>query len=216
MLTLRELKDMAEIPPSGQRTPTAKELRLSGKPIAERRIGADAGIAAYRNGYAVYRAGGAATVFRIHPCGGYCYGSGESRHDIDGGLFDGEVWHLRLVLEGEDRLFRNREARAREWSVSYSAASEEWGEMGSGAEPVLERLVHEENVDALFSVLSVRQRQAAALFYLEQKTEREIAAELGITASTVSELLARAVDRMRRNAACGKGVLHEEPERRCV
>ena len=43
MLTLRELKNMAETAPSGQKTPTARELRSSGKLIAERKIGESAG-----------------------------------------------------------------------------------------------------------------------------------------------------------------------------
>lgn len=56
MLTLRELKNIAETAPSGQKTPTARELRSSGKLIAERKIGESAGIAAYRNGQGCNRA----------------------------------------------------------------------------------------------------------------------------------------------------------------
>ena len=190
MLTLRELKNMAESAPSGQKTPTARELRSSGKLIVERKIGERAVIEAYRNGYAVYHAGRNATVFRIHACSGYCCDSGSSPYDIGSGTFDGEAWYLRLVLEGEDRLFRNLASREQDRSVSYSAESEEWGELYpaySGAE----------TVENILSVLTERQRRAAVLFYLEQKTERQVAEELGITAPAVSRILAKSLARMR-------------------
>lgn len=189
MLTLRELKNMAESAPSGQKTPTARELRSSGKLIVERKIGESAGIAAYRNGYAVYHAGS-----------GYYYDSDSSPCSIGGRMFDTEAWYLRLVLEGEDRLFRNLASREQDRSVSYSAESEEWGELYpaySGAESVLDGIIRAETVENILSVLTERQRRAAVLFYLEQKTERQVAEELGITAPAVSRILAKSLARMR-------------------
>lgn len=197
MLTLRELKNIAETAPQGQKTPTARELRSSGKLIAEKKMGESIGIAAYRNGYAIYHAGRDVTVFRIHACRGYCYESGSSLCGIDVGTFDKESWYLRLILEGEDRLFRNLASREQGWNVSYSAESEEWGELCSSVENTLDRIIREETVESLLSVLTERQRRAAVLFYLEQKTERQVAEELGITVSAVSKILARSLDRMR-------------------
>ena len=109
MLTLTELKNMADIPAPGQKAPTAKELRASEEPVAEHTLRGDARITAYKSGYAVYSVCGAATVFCIHSCGGYRYDSRENPCDIGSRLFDGEAWYLRLVLEGEDRLCHNRE-----------------------------------------------------------------------------------------------------------
>lgn len=40
----------------------------------ERKINETAAITVYPNGYALYEADGAATVFPVHPCGDYCYG----------------------------------------------------------------------------------------------------------------------------------------------
>ena len=209
MLTLRELKKILDIPAPGQKAPTAKELRASAEPAAEHFLRGDAGITAYKNGYAVYSVCGAATVFCIHTCGGYCYDpdSGENPCSIGSGLFDGEAWYLRLVLEGEDRLCRNCEAREQDRSVSYSIVSEEWGELDSGRETVLERIVQAETVEGFLSVLSDRQRQAVRLFYLEQKTERQIAGELGISAPAVSKILAKSVNRMRQSGLTGKTAL---------
>ncbi len=197
MLTLRELKNMTETAPSGQKPPTVRELRSSGKPIAERKVSESGGIAAYRNGYAVYHAGRNATVFRIHACSGYCYDSGSIPCSISGRMFDTEAWYLRLVLEGEDRLFRNLASREQNRSVSYSAESEDWGELYSGVESTLDRIICAETVENYLSLLTERQRRAAVLFYLEQKTERQVAEELGITAPAVSRILAKSLDRMR-------------------
>lgn len=202
MLTFRELKNMADIPPKGQKTPTVRAARQSGSLIAEREMGGDAGIAAYQSGYAVYYAGGAATVFRIHDCGGYCYDSGSRPCGIGSREFDREAWYLRLVLEGEDRLSRNLASKEHAWKVSYSGVSEEWGAMGSGGESVLDRIVSRETVESLLSVLTERQKRAAVLFYLEQKTKRQVAAELGITAPAVSKILAKAAVLMRASL-CG-------------
>ena len=197
MLTLRELKNMAETAPPKQKMPTVRELRSSGKLIVERKVGESAGIAACRNGYAVYHAGRDTTVFRIHACSGYCYDSGSSPSGIGSGTFDGEAWYLRLVPEGGDRLFRNPASREQGWNVSYSAESEEWGALDSGMEGALDRIISAETVESLLSVLSERQRRAAVLFYVEQKTERQIAEKPGITASAVSKILARSPGRMR-------------------
>lgn len=207
MLTLRELKNMTDIPAPGQKTPTTKELWSSARIIAEQILRGDTRITAYKSGYVVYSVCGAATVFCIHACGGYCYGSGENACDIGSGLFDREAWYLRLVLEGEDRLSRNREAREQNRSVSYSSVSEEWGVLDSGTEPALDRIIRKEIAEGYLSVLSDRQRLVARRFYLEQRTERQIAGELGITVPAVSRILAKSVSRMRQSGSGGKTAL---------
>lgn len=205
MLTFGELKKITDIPEPGRKTPTAKELRKAAEPAAEKALRGGAAITAYRSGYAVYSVCRAATVFRIHACGGYCYDhdSGDNPCGIEGTLFDDEAWYLRLVLEGEDRLGRNCGAKGQGQHVSYSSVSEEWGEMASGEEGALERIIRKETVESLLSVLTGKQKLAVRRFYLEQKTKKQIAGELGITAAAVTRILARSVDRMRRSAACG-------------
>ena len=104
------------------------------------------------------------------------------------------------MLEGEDRLFRNLASREQDRSVSYSAASEEWGELypaNSGVESALDGMIRAETLENILSVLTERQRRAAVLFYLEQKTERQVAEKLGITAPAVSRILAKSLARMR-------------------
>lgn len=63
----------------------------------------------------------------------------------------------------------------------------------------MERIIRKETVESLLSVLTGKQKLAVRLFYLEQKTKRQIAGELGITAAAVTRILARSVDRMRQS-----------------
>ena len=65
-------------------------------------------------------------------------------------------------------------------------------------------------MENLLSVLTETQRRAAVLFYLEQKTERQVAEELGITAPAVSRILAKSLARMR---AIRKGTVLPEAGR---
>lgn len=203
MLTLQELKRIVDVPVPGQKTPSARRLAESGRIVARERLGADTQIAAYRSGYALYSVQCAVTVFPIHPCGGYWYDAGKDPCGIAGGLFEREAWYLRLALEGEDRLFRNREAAEQRRTVSYSAASEEWQGLAAAGDSVLERMVREETVKELLSVLTDRQRTAVCRFFLEQKTQGQIAGELGVTAPAVSQILARAVQRMKKDRENG-------------
>ena len=44
-------------------------------------------------------------------------------------FFDNQPWYVRLILEGEDRLCRNREVREHNNCISYSHISEGWCEL---------------------------------------------------------------------------------------
>lgn len=69
---------------------------------------------------------------------------------------------------------------------------------------MLDRIIREETVEGF---LSDRKRLAVRLFYLEQKTERQIAGELGITTPAVSKILAKSVNRMDQSGLIGKTVM---------
>lgn len=85
----------------------------------ERKINETAAITVYPNGYALYEADGAATVFPVHPCGDYCYGFSPYVCTVSARLFEKEAWYIRLVLEGEDRLFRNLETSLSFFSLLF-------------------------------------------------------------------------------------------------
>lgn len=116
-------------------------------------------------------------------------------------MFDREAWYLRLALEGEDRLAHNREMKERKKSVSYSASAEELEDVEYTDDVMLDQMVLKETVAEVLSILTGRQRKAIIQFYLCQKTQGQIAEELDVTAPAVSQLISRAVRRMRRGEA---------------
>ena len=149
MLTLREVKQLIEIPEKGAGTPTARYMKDCGTVLLCRQMGDGAKLTVYREGYAAYEAGKHATVFPVDKCGDYDYGMPDGESRIRGEYFDSLAWYIRLFLEGEDRLCRNRESYEREKNVSYSMVSEEWSALEDLEEPVLERLIREEAAEDL-------------------------------------------------------------------
>ena len=59
-------------------------------------------------------------------CRDYVYEAGRKIAVVEEKFFNDQPWYVRLILEGEDRLCRNRETRERNNCISYSCISEEW------------------------------------------------------------------------------------------
>ena len=203
MLTLQELKEITETTKYGIKMPTARNLRETGRAVAEKHLKNDTWITAYQNGYALYHASGHSTVFPIHTCGAYLYVSSGVSSYLSEHFFEKEPWYVRLVLEGEDRLDRNQRAKEQERTVSYSAISEEWKVIGNAEGNPLEYLVHEENRKEILCCLTKRQREAVSLCFFQQKSRKEAARELGISSPAVSTILLQAVRRLRKKYPSG-------------
>ncbi len=197
-MTLQELKKITEVPGHGRKTPSAKNLRETGRAAAEKQLNNDTWIAAYQNGYALYHAGGHSTVFPIHTCGDYLYVSGGISSFIPEHFFAKEPWHIRLVLEGEDRLERNQKAKEQGRTVSYSAIPGEWQAMEDIRENPLECLVDMENRKEILQCLTERQKAAVNFCFFQQKSRKEAARELGVTSPAVSAILSQAARRLRK------------------
>ena len=203
MLTLQELKEITETTKQGIRMPTARNLRETGRAVAEKYLQNDTWITAYQNGYALYHACGHNTVFPIHLCGAYLYISNGVSSYLPEQFFEREPWYVRLVLEGEDRLDRNQRAKEQEKTVSYSAISEEWEAIGNAGGNPLEDLVHRENREEILHCLTKRQREAVSLCFFQQKSRKEAARELGISSPAVSAILLQAARRLRKKYPSG-------------
>lgn len=61
----------------GGKVPTAKQLRESGRIVAQEKVGTDSELSVYENGYVCYRTGKHVTVFSLSSCGDYFYLSGK-------------------------------------------------------------------------------------------------------------------------------------------
>ena len=200
MLTLQELKRISDVPGYGAKLPTAKQLRESGLAVVQERIGQDSEIAAYRSGYVLYQVGRHSTVFPLHSCRDYLYLSGGNAVHLPEQFFCNEEWYLRLVLEGEDRLERNHEEKERNWNISYSAISEDWGAMENLTESVMEHLVRQETVAEVLQALTERQKYIVQRYYLQEETQEQISKELGISQQAVSSMLSQAIHNIRKKS----------------
>lgn len=196
MLTLAELKHFMPIPVLEENYPTAKYLKTHGTILMSKRIATNATISVYQNGYALYEIAGLATVFPVCACQDYSYEMEEN--EISEQWFEKEAWYLRLILEGEDRINRNLEARQQRKSISYSAVSEEWGVLSSLETTVLETTIRKETMRELLGLLTDRQKEVIVQYFWEQKSQSEIAEKLGVSHAAVSKILTRAINRLRK------------------
>ena len=80
-----------------------------------------------------------ATVFPLFTCRDYVYEAERKIAVVEENFFDDQPWYVRLILEGEDRLWRNRETREHNNCVSYSCISEEWCELADKGQCLLEK-----------------------------------------------------------------------------
>lgn len=164
MMTFKDLKKLVELPSyKEQRVPTVKALEVSGVPVVAEKILENHGsISVYQNGYVIYRAHKRVTVFSLRNCVHYKYDALEGAgHHIEEEEFDEYEWHIRLVLEGEDRIFMNYEIIQGKWMPSREDREykEEILEGVDDAVSTLERMISEEGVEELLSTLTDLQRK---------------------------------------------------------
>lgn len=197
MLTLQDLKWIVKQPEKEEKLPTARYLMEHGNHVVSMENSEEVQLLVFREGYALYRVGNYTTVFPVHSCGNYCYENDGQKICVDTDFFDGQEWYVRLLLEGEDRLAKNRETYHKERVVSYHAVSEEWFFLTSPVLPPLEQLIEKEKILELMGLLTERQRDIVILYFYYGETQWEIAKELGITQPTVSQTLMVALRRMR-------------------
>ena len=162
-MTFKDLKKLVELPSyKEQRVPTVKALEVSGVPVVAEKILENHGsISVYQNGYVIYRAHKRVTVFSLRNCVHYKYDALEGAgHHIEEEEFDEYEWHIRLVLEGEDRIFMNYEIIQGKWMPSREDREykEEILEGVDDAVSTLERMISEERVEELLSTLTDLQR----------------------------------------------------------
>lgn len=198
LLTLQQLKQVVDVPVPERRNPTMRRLKESGKAVVHKKFDGNTDITVYRNGYVLYRVGCAATVFSVHSCGEYLYHESDKPYKIDGSMFEQEEWYLRLVLEGEDRLWSNQEAKQLRNTVHYQSVPEEYRSGVNEENPILSRVIQEETITELLEVLTEQQREVIRMFFLYQKSQKQIAGEFGVSMPAVSQKLSRAIQRIQR------------------
>ena len=185
MMTFKDLKKLVELPSyKEQRVPTVKALEVSGVPVVAEKILENHGsISVYQNGYVIYRAHKRVTVFSLRNCVHYKYDALEGAgHHIEEEEFDEYEWHIRLVLEGEDRIFMNYEIIQGKWMPSREDREykEEILEGVDDAVSTLERMISEERVEELLSTLTDLQRKVVHIHLFHGLSFTEAAKHLGM------------------------------------
>lgn len=198
MMTFKELKKLVKLPLyKEQRVPTVKALEESGvSVVAEKILENHGSISVYQNGYVIYRAHKRVTVFSLRNCVHYKYDALEGAgHHIEEEEFEEYEWHIRLVLEGEDRIFMNYEIIQGKWMPSREDREyrEEILEGVDEAVSTLERMISEERVEELLSTLTDLQRKVVHTHLFHGLSFTEAAKHLGMTRQNLTGIYNAAI-----------------------
>lgn len=199
-ITLKELKKMVPVASEFKRVPGLKKILEDGiEVILRKQMENHAEVVVYKNGYVSYHAHERYTVFALHNCTHYYYESqGNENQTIPHNHFEDMEWHIRLVLEGEDRLVRNLEARESE-TFSYAAdVNPEYNnEMEDPRINVMDFVLNKEFLRKASELLKKHQWEMICRHYIEGMTHREIAAEMGVSHQYVTKGIKKGLHRIR-------------------
>ncbi|MDD3186290.1 MAG: sigma factor-like helix-turn-helix DNA-binding protein [Anaerostipes sp.] len=199
MMTLKELRTMVGSVDKEMRVPSVRKLTESRVPVVvKEKLDQKAELTVFANGYVLYRIDNRVTVFPIPECQSYCYedvsGAGET---ISSDFFENENWYVRLILEGEDRLKENQRIRQNTREVSYSIVSEDWAVLGTEANRALDHLIEMETIQDILKNMDERQRYAFMRYHIDCATQKEIANELDIPRTTLTDILRKTMKMVR-------------------
>lgn len=198
-MTLKELQNKIE-KTMGKDLPTAAYLRAGSSPIvASRELDGSAKLSVYQNGFALYQTEGGSTVFRVDYCGGYTYFGRNEQTELSEDFFADTDWWVRLLMEGEDRLTHNRNIKAERHECLFEGDSEAFYNICGTEQPMHEEIMERDRIDAMLSILTVRQRELVTLYYIDGLGIKEIARICGISFQAVSIALSESRKKFEKN-----------------
>lgn len=128
----------------------------------------------------------------------YYESQGNEHQTIPHNHFEDMEWHIRLVLEGEDRLVRNIEARESEtFSYAVDVNPEYNNEMEDPRINVMDIVLNKEFLRRASELLKKHQWEMICRHYIEGMTHREIAAEMGVSHQYVTKGIKKGLHRIR-------------------
>lgn len=193
-ITLRTLREMVD-PTTGQPLPTAKALREGGSAIVASASIADGLLTVYQNGFYIYKTESGTTVYAVDRCAGYVY---EELDASDTVVLEDEEWTIQLALKAEDRLERNNNER--EKNKRPPCRSEEAADLEDlpDSHDFIDNWLNSELVDRMLACLTEKQRQVVRMYFLQSKTQCEVAVQLGISQPMVIKHLNLAKEKMKK------------------
>ena len=206
-MTYKELKELVPEADAVSRVPSEKMLRESDAVVVAQEIIGNAGgiLTVYDNGFVSYITEKNRTVFPLHNCGDIRYEWVSGPDSIcSESIFDNEPWHIRLMIEGEDRIAKSKQNSDTGKIFSYSAIAEDYKDMADPGADILEQIIEKELYEELRRLISKttkKQAEAIARHYLKGQSFTELSAEMGISRQSGTELVERGLDRIRRYLA---------------
>ena len=127
------------------------------------------------------RSGFHAVVFALHSVDSYTYEcTSIPAQTISLEFFENEIWYIRLILEGEDRIAKNMMKQEQLKTISYSAYVEDW-EVLRCVDGCLEQIIMRENIEMMLSALTDKQREINTRSFFEDRNQQKTSELLGIT-----------------------------------
>ena len=198
-MTLKELQNKIE-KTMGKDLPTAAHLRAGNSPLViSKAFDGDARLSVFQNGFALYTCGRSATVFRVDYCGGYTYFGRNEQTELSEDFFTDTDWWVRLLMEGEDRLTHNRNIKAERNECSFGGDTEAYYNLCGTEQPMIDEMMSGERMEAVLSILTVRQRELFTLYYIDGYEMKEIARICGISFQAVSIALSESRKKLEKN-----------------
>jgi RNA polymerase sigma factor (sigma-70 family) len=184
----------------GKELPTAAKLRnCDSEMIAKKELKDGSRLQVYKNGFALYETDGGSTVFRVDHCGGYTYFSRTEELSVTEEYFNDVDWWVRLLLEAEDRLTHNRNARIENHEFSYDCEEQEMEWMLRKSNSLFDDYMQQETLNTAFDLMTQRQREVVQMYYIEGFGVREIAEIYGVTHQAISVTLSDIRKKFKKN-----------------
>lgn len=191
-------------PYSKKSLPSYRQMEVSGEEIIVCEKVSDILITVYRNGYVTCRRGKEKTVFRLDDCRDYTYGAAltENEQTVPSNVFENAQWYFRLFIEAEDRLNANYERHLRRYQYSFDDCDNDYCQFLSDntweGGNIFQKNEKKEQLKKYLKLMTPKQQRVVILYFVYSKGIEEIAAELGVTHQAVSDMLKKAIRRVRK------------------
>ena len=205
IVTLRDLKDTLPAT-NGMHLPTAKQLREHDQLFLFQPL-YDGELHVFVSGFAVYRAGKHTAVLRVDCVSTYFYEFATTDKPIS---LDDQPWATALTLAAEKRMEDFQADRLSRRCVGFADDYDDEdsedrrpsdAKVLAGTDDVEETVAcrMDDRMKKLLDCLTARQRQVVTMYYIDQRTQQQIANELGISQQVVDRLIKAGIQNMKKS-----------------
>ena len=205
IVTLRDLKNMLPST-NGKRLPNVKQLREHDQLFLFQPL-YDGELHVFTSGFAVCRAGKHTAVLRVDRVSTYFYEFATTDKPIS---LDDQPWATALTLAAEKRMEDFQADRLSRRCVGFADDYDDEdsedrkpsdAKVLAGTDDVEETVAcrMDDRMKKLLDCLTARQRQVVTMYYIDQRTQQQIANELGISQQVVDRLIKAGIQNMKKS-----------------